>query len=136
MQDPEQYLINQNISLACAVHGDRPAVIDAAHRSMLNFEIFYFSDEPSKAQFEAEPLRYCGIVTDPVSHARFLPGSGSPRIDWNGRPYYFLSEETLTQFKTMPDSFAQPNYTMRTIESAPDSSDAGSSAPQTAAPQG
>jgi len=120
VQDPEPYLQNQGIAVACAVHGDRPAVIDAAHRSSLNFEVFYFSDEPSKAQFDAEPLRYCGILTDPVTHSRFIPGIASPRIDWGGRPYYFLSEETLTQFKAMPDSFAQPNYKMRPMPGMPD----------------
>jgi len=110
---------NQGITVACAVHGDRTAVIDVAHRSSLNFEVFYFSDDSSKAQFDANPLRFCGILTDPVTHARFVPGSASPRIDWEGRPYYFLSDETLAQFKAMPDSFAKPNYTMRAMPAMP-----------------
>jgi len=58
------------------------------------------------AKFQHDPLRYCGLLTDPVSHARFRPTRRSPRLDYSARPYYFMAESTFAAFKAMPDSFA------------------------------
>lgn len=130
-------MVNQNIAVACAVEGQRPAVIDSAHRSIINFEVFYFSDEPAKARFDAHPLEYCGILTDPVVQARFVPGQTSPRIDWEGRTFYFVSDETRAQFEAMPDSFSVPRYTMRDMPTAaPDSNVTVPADPATATPHG
>ena len=113
MQDPEPYLETQKITVPCLLEPERPAVMDAAHRSVVNFELFYFSDEKAKARFDEDPLRYCGALTDPVSLERFIPGESSPRIDREGRAYVFLSEASLAQFEALPDSFSVPHFRMR-----------------------
>ena len=113
MQDPEPYLENQKITVPCLLEPQRPAVMDAAHRSVVNFELFYFSDEKTKSRFDEDPLRYCGSITDPVTQERFVPGESSPRIERDGRTYVFLSDESLKQFEALPDSFSVPHFRMR-----------------------
>ena len=119
MQDPEPYLENQKIVVPCLLHPEKPAVMDAAHRSVVNFELFYFADEKAKSQFDEDPLRYCGAVTDPVTQERFIPGESSPRIERDGRSFIFLSEENLEQFEALPDSFSVPRYRMREMMTSP-----------------
>lgn len=117
MQDPEPYLETQKITVPCLLEPKQPAVMDAAHRSVVNFELFYFSDEKTKARFDEDPLRYCGALTDPVTQERFIPGESSPRIDREGRAYVFLSEANLAQFEALPDSFSVPRFRMREMTS-------------------
>jgi YHS domain-containing protein len=88
----------------------RPAVLDAAHRSFVNYETFFFADEADKRRFDADPRASCGFLTDPVTKQRFRPGSDSPRGEFGGRSYVFLSEATKASFEKTPEAFATPNY--------------------------
>jgi YHS domain-containing protein len=106
VQGPERYLKMHGISLACPVHPDRAAVLDSAHKAEVNHEVYFFSDQAALARFRANPLRYCGTVTDPVNRRRFRPTWFSPRYDFLGRPYFFTSRATRATFKAYPDSFA------------------------------
>ena len=108
VKDPDMYLNALDISLGCAVAQNEPAVVDASHRRFVNWEIFFFSDQERMARFEEDPLRYCGIVTDPVTKTRFRPHASSPRSDYRGRPYFFSSDSTLAVFRGMPETFADP----------------------------
>ncbi len=113
MQDPETCLDQLGVGLFGAVDEDAPAVLDSEHRSYVNWEVFFFSSPARREQFEADPLAYCGVVTDPVTKTRFRPDGGSPRIDYDGRPYYFGSTASLEKFKLMPAALADPNLEMR-----------------------
>ena len=72
----------------------------------MNYEVFLFCDEKAKAEFDRDPTRYCGLLTDPVKWVRFHPAPGSWRQDYMNRPYYFVSDSTLAVFAAAPDSFA------------------------------
>jgi len=91
----------------------RPARLEAATRSRVNYEYFYFADAAGKKRFDAAPLRWCGTVTDPVSLQRFRPTEASAHTTVAGIPFYFESEETSLQFAAHPDSFAVMRAEMR-----------------------
>lgn len=106
MKDPEKFLKEQNIRLACPVNGGRPGLTDPQHRAWVNHELFYFSDAAAKQKFLRQPLRYCGQITDPVTRHRFQPTARSPRYDYQGRLYLFENRLSLRTFVALPDSFA------------------------------
>ena len=112
MQDPEPYLEARKIELQGFFDGDRPAVLDVDHRARVNYELFFFADEDERERFSGDPLAYCGLVTDPVTYARFQPDGGSPRIDHNGQPFFFESSVSSAVFAATPDSFLVPKYKM------------------------
>ena len=97
----------QKVRLACPVNPWRPGTIDEAHRAWVNHELFYLSDLNARKRFVSDPLRYCGLVTDPVTRQRFQPSSRSPRFDYQGRPYFFQDRLGLRTFVAIPDSFAR-----------------------------
>ena len=113
MQDPERFLSELEIALPCVVADNGAAVINADHRSHVNWEIFFFSNEERKSMFDEDPIRYCGLITDPVSKERFQPTEASPRFDYRGRPYFFASQATVGSFKSMPDALANPHHKMK-----------------------
>lgn len=98
--------------MRCAIDTTRPAVIDSAHCALVNYEVYFFSTPALRTRFLADPRRDCGLVTDPIARARFRPGWRSPRFDFHGRPYFFLSDSTRALFVAAPDSFATPRYEM------------------------
>jgi len=98
------------LAIPDAVDPKRPAVLDAAHRTFVNYETFFFADEADRRRFEADPTASCGVLTDPVSKERFRPGSDSPHGEFGGRPYYFFSEANKAAFEKTPEAFALPNY--------------------------
>ena len=106
MKDPGIYLQALNIGVPDLLHPDRPAKLDPAVRSLLNYEVFFFSDAKSKRKFDKNPTAYCGLLTDPVTQKRFQPNKSSPHSTYAERGYYFLSDSTLVAFKATPDSFA------------------------------
>jgi YHS domain-containing protein len=112
VQDPDRYLRSLGIEVADALDGTRPARIDAAHRSIVNYEVFYFADPAAKARFDADPLRWCGLVTDPVTHERFRPTAGAPRVAEAGRLFVFASPASATTFRAMPAMYRVPSYEM------------------------
>jgi YHS domain-containing protein len=80
-------------------------VLDAAHRSRINFENYYFADLKDKPRFDAHPEKYADLLTDPVSRARFRPHANSPRLEHGGNPWFFESDSTRALFAAEPDSF-------------------------------
>ena len=84
-------------------------MLDPEHRSFVNWETFFFADLESKKKFDADPLRYCGILTDPVSRQRFVPGDKSPRTQHDGRPYFFYMEANKATFEADPQTYAKVN---------------------------
>ena len=104
--EPERYLRLRHVELPSALDPSRPARIEPAFRARVNHELYYFADSALLRRFEADPLRSCGVVTDPVSRRRFRPNARSPRMNHRGRPYFFQSRLDLEVFSALPDSFA------------------------------
>jgi YHS domain-containing protein len=112
VQDPQIFLNQLGVELACAVSDDRAAVIDESHRRQINWEVYFLSGDDAATTFDANPLQYCGLVTDPVSKTRFRPGDDSPRTVYQDRVYYFETAANLEQFNEMPEGLANPAHKM------------------------
>ena len=112
MKGPEQYLNELGVKLACAVDPTRPATIDAAHRALVNYEAYFVADAAALETFVAEPYRFTGKVTDPVSRARFLPTAESPSRSYGGRLFYFASTETSGKFDAEVTRYGTPMPSM------------------------
>lgn len=112
MQDPVPYLTFLGIDMQCVVKREELAMIDSNHAVRLNYEWFFCSSDQAVAAFEEDPIAYCGVLTDPVSKQRFIPGDDSPRVDHEGVPYYFWNDSTRVTFQMMPEMYAQPNIKM------------------------
>ena len=110
MQDPQIQLKELGIVVADLIDPSRPAVLDAAHRSFVNYETFFFADEADKRRFDADPTGSCGVLTDPVTKQRFHPASDAPRSQFNGRAYLFFDEAGKAAFDKAPEALAIPNY--------------------------
>jgi YHS domain-containing protein len=104
-RDPERYLLGLKASLRCPVRPARRAIFDSSLRATLNQDIFFFSSLAAKKQFQKNPLRYCGTLTDPVTRARFRPTKESPHVTFRGREYYFADDSTLARFQAEPQRF-------------------------------
>ena len=79
MKGPETYLATIGVRPSCAIRTDQKAVMDTAHRAFLNHEIFFFSSPALRKLFLGDPLRWCGVLTDPVSGLRFQPDTTAPK---------------------------------------------------------
>lgn len=104
-RDPERYLKDFKVELADPVEPDHKAVLDSTTRTYLGQDVFFFADEGSRKKFLKHPLKFCGIIGDPVSNARFQPTKESPHTEYQGRQYYFQSDSTLHAFQIAPDRF-------------------------------
>jgi YHS domain-containing protein len=113
VQDPEIWLNELGVTVACPVRTDRDAVLAADHRIFVNWETYYVSSAEALADFLESPHEFTGKLTDPVTRMRFEPGGRSPRQDHAGRIFYFGSRESAATFAARPDSFATPVITMR-----------------------
>ncbi len=113
MQDPTPYINSLELLIPCAMDIRQRAIVDDAHRSVINYEIYYFSSDKKKIKFDEKPYKHCGPLTDPATHQRFIPTKDSPRIDRAGRAFYFLSDSTRTVFEAHADSLTLPTYRMR-----------------------
>ena len=94
------------LSVQCPVRPKDKAVLSIDLRTYVNHEIYFFSNAKAMKQFKKDPLKFCGLLTDPVTKKRFQPTKKSPHKDYMMRPYYFSSDSTLLVFNSMPDSFA------------------------------
>jgi YHS domain-containing protein len=112
VQDPEWYLNEIGVKLPCAVVKGGDARISAGMSARVNHEIYFFSTPAAKRKFAADPIRWCGLVTDPVSKERFRPAKSSPRVDHAGRPYFFASDSTRAAFASDPAAFADASGQM------------------------
>ena len=106
MKGPESYLKAQGVEVPSLMRQGRTALIDSTLRVFIGHDLFYFSGRAERDRFLKDPLRYCQLLTDPVTLARFDPGARSPRLQYHGRPYYFSGDSTFAAFKAAPDSFA------------------------------
>jgi len=94
------------------VNRKQPAILDAAHRVLVNHEVYFFGSDAAKNAFVANPRKWCGKVTDPVTRERFHPKKSSPATTYSGRLYYFRSAESREAFLAMPEMYKDPTRTM------------------------
>jgi len=115
VKGPEPYLNDFDIQLPCCVDTTQMAILDPEHRAFVNHEVYFFSSDATRDQFNAEPYRYAGRVTDPVSLTRFQPTSSSQHRTAAGRVFYFESDSTLALFDRDPALYSTPKPTMQEI---------------------
>jgi YHS domain-containing protein len=116
VEDPEWYLGELGIGMPCAVVKGGTARLDRRYRVRVNHEIYFVSTPAAKRKLLAEPWKYCGTVTDPVSAERFRPTAKSPRQELDGRPYFFASDSTRAAFAAEPATYAEPRSRMAPAE--------------------
>lgn len=104
-KDPERYLRTMKVALHDPIYPKKNAVFDSSVKATLNQDIFFFSSVAALKQFKKDPLRYCGLLTDPVTRARFKPTKSSPHVAFRGRDYYFVDATTLARFQADPEKF-------------------------------
>lgn len=112
MQDPSRYLADLVTHLPAVDDPTKAAIVDTDHLSVVNFECFYFASKEGKAKFDQDPCAHCGRVTDPVTYRKFVPTARSPRIEREGRTFFFRSDSTRAIFAARPDSFSLPHWGM------------------------
>jgi len=112
VKDPWDYLAYQKLEFASAIDPSRPAILDREHARFVNYEIFFFADEAEMKHFDGELPAHAGILTDPVSRERFIPGDAPAQMAHDGRTWYFASDASLAAFVADPDKYTTPDYTM------------------------
>jgi YHS domain-containing protein len=80
--------------------------LDPRLQARVNGEIYRFSSAATLAQFRRTPLRWCGILRDPVTGERFKPRRRAPRHDYRDGPYYFAADSTRAAFRANPERYA------------------------------
>lgn len=112
MQDPERYLAAIGVGVKCMMEPEREAILDAAHRTSVGFETYFFSTDEAKQTFDGDIPAYCGILTDPVTKTRFRPIRNSPRTRYGDRLYLFAADSCKMAFDQMPEMYALPDHSM------------------------
>jgi YHS domain-containing protein len=84
----------------------RVASYDPKLRVFLNQEAYFFAGDDTRKRFLADPLRYSGPLTDPVSQKRFKPDRYSPKAKYKDHTFYFESSLTARQFAVSPKDYA------------------------------
>ena len=112
MQDVPGFVRRKGLTLNDYFDPSRPAVIDDDHLARINYESFFFADTEGRAVFLDDPIRYCSLVTDPVTKRRFRPRPTSLRAEYEGVLYLFESRTGLSTFERMPQDFVRPGYRM------------------------
>jgi YHS domain-containing protein len=71
----------------------------------VNGEVFRFADRRTLRRFMQTPVRWCGVVRDPVTGCRFQPNAHSPQAYWIGGPYFFEADSTRLRFIDDPHRY-------------------------------
>ncbi len=87
------------------VEPERIGSLDPRLHARVNGEIYRFASRRTLALFRRHPVRWCGLLRDPVTGERFVPGARSPRADLDGVPYFFASDSTRAAFVKSPRKF-------------------------------
>jgi YHS domain-containing protein len=80
--------------------------LDPKLQARVNGEIYRFAGPLTRHRFVKDPVRWCGILRDPVSAVRFYPDRFSPRVSTQESPYFFDSDSTYRVFKIDPEHYA------------------------------
>jgi YHS domain-containing protein len=80
--------------------------LDSSLSARVNGEIYRFWSSATRARFRKDPLRWCGVLRDPVSGVRFEPRRAAPRFDTAQGPYFFAHDSTFRVFRSNPEQYA------------------------------
>jgi YHS domain-containing protein len=80
--------------------------LDGRLRARVNGEIYRFARTATLERFRRDPVRWCGILRDPVTGTRFIPDRWSPRLEHTDGPYFFTGDSTLAVFRADPRRYA------------------------------
>jgi YHS domain-containing protein len=119
VQDPTSYLQAREIEVASFFDPDRAAVLDDSHLARVNYDLYFFADANEVQRFRDDPLRQCGMTSDPVTFKRFRPTRRSPRVEHAGQAFVFATAATHATFTAMPDSFVVPRLRMEEMSPSP-----------------
>lgn len=84
----------------------RVGSLDPTLRARVNGEIYRFASAATLARFQRDPVRWCGIVRDPVSGVCFVPDRCSPSLEWADGPYFFTCDSTRLDFSRAAGQYA------------------------------
>jgi len=121
VQDPTPHIQKHSLAFQCVVSPEKSATIDSSFMRQINWETFYFSDSAAMKKFDSDVLKYCGILTDPITRQRFHPGHNSPQSLYGEKHFYFWSDSSKLKFDMMPATFNVPNLTMEQLHQEGDS---------------
>lgn len=68
----------------------------------VNGEVYRFASERTLERFMQEPWLWCGVLRDPVTERRFVPGRYSAERYFVGGPYFFENDSTAALFEADP----------------------------------
>jgi YHS domain-containing protein len=80
--------------------------LDPRLHTRVNGEIYRFSRRETLLRFRHEPVRWCGVLRDPVNAKRFIPNRVSRRLDYTDGPYFFCGDSTFAVFRANPTRYA------------------------------
>jgi len=103
--DPEFALFHLQRSLWDPVDPRRVGSLAEALRARVNGEPYRFAGPATLRRFRRDPVRYCGLLRDPVTGVRFWPGRRSPRAEWKGGVYFFDGDSTFAEFRRAPQRY-------------------------------
>ena len=106
MPAAEFLLEHMSRSLYDPVDSTQVASLSPRLRAHVNGEIYRFANLLTLARFHRDPVRWCGILRDPVSGVRFIARRGSPRYEMAGGPYFFLTDSCSRAFQADTARFA------------------------------
>ena len=102
---PEWALFHMQRALWDPVDPHHVGSLTADLQYRVNGEVYRFSSQRSMKKFMRMPLRWCGLVRDPISGRTFKPSTRSPEAYWVGGPYFFESESTKARFVDDPHRY-------------------------------
>lgn len=106
MPAAEFLLQHMSRTLHDPVDPTRLGSLDPRLRARVNGEIYRFSSAATRDRFRRDPVRWCGILRDPVNGVCFEPDRTAPRFDTADSPYFFTSDSTRAAFKADPERWA------------------------------
>lgn len=112
VQDVPTFVRKKELTFQDYLDRREAAVIDEEHCVRINYEAFFFGNQWTRDRFLSDPVKYCGLLTDPVSRQRFRPVESSPRARHEEVTYYFASEESRAVFKEDPEVYRLPGWKM------------------------
>ena len=103
--DPEWALIHLERALWDPVDPRFVGSLADSLEYRVNGEVYRFSSPRTLRRFVLRPVRWCGVVRDPVTGHRFLPSAQSPEVYWIGGPYFFECDSTKGRFLEDPHKY-------------------------------
>lgn len=104
--------MRKGLAFACYMDPSRPAIIDGAHAVRVNYETYFFADTATCELFSGDIVRFCGLLTDPITKHRFRPSPESPWQEYERVVYYFRDDASYEMFVQDPERYRLPGYTM------------------------